>query len=272
MKKVLQFLGIGFLAMLFVYGTELISSIILAAMISSSNPSGSEASILTDVIKYQVVVGQLLRLILIWLGFKIFKKAQPNRFQNPIKNRGFLPDSWKMVIIGLGVAGFGNIIISLILTLAGDNQMVNDILNQFNQAFQANTSLDILIMFLGVVILAPICEEIIFRGIVFEKFNQIYSLKTAIILNGLLFGIYHMNILQGINTFFMGMVLAYVYYYRRNITDAILVHLVNNLLALGLSLYQDVASLVMIICLISIIIGIKFLIAFKKEVNVNRVE
>ena len=268
MKKVLKFVGISILVMLFIFATEFASSTVLFAIMSKSNPVGTQASLLTDVVKYQIVVGQLLRLILLWLFFLIMKKAQPNKFKNPIKNRGFLSDSWKMIIIGLGVAAFGNIVISLILTLMGDSPLVSDVLDQFSQAFQVTSSLDIIIMIIGVVILAPICEELIFRGIVFEKFTTIYSIKTAIILNGILFGIYHMNLLQGINTFFMGMVLAYVYYYRRNITDAILIHMVNNSIAILIELNENLSGIIMIVSVIAMLISIKLLIDFRKERNI----
>lgn len=132
------------------------------------------------------------------------KKREPNKTNNIIKNKGFLADSWKMLIIGVGVAGFGNLIISFLLAIFGNSPLVTDTLDQFSEAFQINGPMDFFVMIIGMVILAPIVEEILFRGIVFERFTKIYKLSTAIILDGLLFGIYHMNILQGINTFFYG--------------------------------------------------------------------
>lgn len=265
MNKFLKFLGISVLTMTFVLVTEALSSTILFAIFGNVMVGNSDTGILNQVVKYQVIVGQLLRLILICIFFAIKKKREPNKTNNIIKNKRFLADSWKMLIIGVGVAGFGNLIISFLLTIFGNSPLVTDTLDQFSEAFQINGPMDFFVMIIGMVILAPIVEEILFRGIVFERFTKIYKLSTAIILDGLLFGIYHMNILQGINTFFMGMVLAFVYYYRRNITDVIIIHMVNNFFALTAGFDESYTIVLTVVSVICILLTIKFLNQFKNN-------
>lgn len=77
---------------------------------------------------------------------------------------------------------------------------------------QVNGPLDGIIIIFAVVIGAPIVEEILFRGVLFEELKKETSFKMTIFLTALVFGIYHFNILQTPNTFFMGLVLGYVYY------------------------------------------------------------
>ena len=77
---------------------------------------------------------------------------------------------------------------------------------------QVNGPLDGIIIIFAVVIGAPIVEEILFRGVLFEELKKETSFKMTIFFTALVFGIYHFNILQSPNTFFMGLVLGYVYY------------------------------------------------------------
>lgn len=88
------------------------------------------------------------------------------------------------------------------------------------------------IFVLQAIIIAPIFEEFFFRGIIFKGFLNKYSTKPlkAIIWSGIIFGIVHLNIPQGINAFFMGMILASIYYYTKDIRLAIFAHFVNNFL------------------------------------------
>ncbi len=51
-----------------------------------------------------------------------------------------------------------------------------------------------MIYLITVIILAPFTEEILFRGIIFQKYIAKYSLKYGIIVTGLIFGIVHLNI------------------------------------------------------------------------------
>lgn len=82
-----------------------------------------------------------------------------------------------------------------------------------------------------VVILAPILEEIIFRGIIFNKLNSKMNTTAAIIISALVFGIFHMNIVQGLNAFVIGIVLAFIYAKTHNLYTCISIHFINNLLS-----------------------------------------
>lgn len=269
MKKILKFIIILALTMGFVLATETLTSISITAILSINGIDfTSKDQALMAISKYQVILGQLLRLALIFLYLKIRNKNHSNKSLK-INYRGFSADSWKMIVIGLGVAGFGNYIVSFLLAIIGHLPSIGNTLEQFNQAFQMTSKFDFLLMLVGVVILAPISEEILFRGIVFEKLKSSFYLELSIILSGLIFGIYHMNILQGINTFIMGIVLAYVYYYRKNIVDSILIHMVNNFFALTAGLNETYAVFMSILSTIAIFISIKYLKELKENIKVN---
>lgn len=84
---------------------------------------------------------------------------------------------------------------------------------------------------LAVVVLAPICEEIVFRRLVINKMLSAYSMHTAVIVSALLFAIAHGNITQGFYTFLMGILLGYLYIKTKSLLMCIIAHFINNLIA-----------------------------------------
>lgn len=89
-------------------------------------------------------------------------------------------------------------------------------------------STDSLSMFLYAGILAPISEEILFRGLILRSF-QPYGKKFAILASAFLFGIYHGNFIQSPFAFAVGLVLGYVAV-EYSMLWSILLHAINNLL------------------------------------------
>ncbi|NLZ47976.1 MAG: CPBP family intramembrane metalloprotease [Clostridiales bacterium] len=79
-------------------------------------------------------------------------------------------------------------------------------------------------------ILLPIFEEIFFRGIIFNELKKRINLKTAIIIQAILFGLFHGNILQGIYTTILAIALALAYHWTHSIFAPIIIHIVYNLL------------------------------------------
>ena len=92
-----------------------------------------------------------------------------------------------------------------------------------------------IILIISVTIVAPIYEEIIFRGILLKGMSKKINPVIAIVVSALLFAIVHMNIPQGINAFLLGIALGFIYLRTGSIYLSIFAHFVNNLLALSIS-------------------------------------
>lgn len=58
-----------------------------------------------------------------------------------------------------------------------------------------------IILTLYVAVVAPVFEEITFRGIILNGMSRKLSSKVAIVISALLFALMHMNLVQGINAF-----------------------------------------------------------------------
>lgn len=80
------------------------------------------------------------------------------------------------------------------------------------------------------IVLGPICEEILFRGITFSAGRQAFSGPVAIVIQAVLFGIYHRNMFQGCYAFVFGLGLGYVMYLYDDIAITILLHIAFNIL------------------------------------------
>lgn len=119
--------------------------------------------------------------------------------------------------------------------------------------------------FISVVILAPIFEELIFRGMILNTLTK-YNKMFAIIVTSLLFGLLHLNITQAIPAFFMSLVLCYMYVQTDSILVTILAHAGNNLLAL-MPVYSDNFVLITVVIMVFVIYGLITIILKSKEVN-----
>jgi membrane protease YdiL (CAAX protease family) len=95
---------------------------------------------------------------------------------------------------------------------------------------------------LAVCVMAPLLEEMLFRGIVLRGFLQRYSRWQAICMSALLFGAAHMNIYQFVVGFVMGVVLAWLYERTRSLIPCIALHAAYNTTTLLLADRLDAAS------------------------------
>lgn len=89
---------------------------------------------------------------------------------------------------------------------------------------------------LGIAVLGPVLEELLFRGGVTRLLLMQYSPAKAIFLSALIFGIFHINPAQVVSAFLAGLLFAWIYYRTRSLVPCILIHILNNSLAVALSL------------------------------------
>ncbi len=88
--------------------------------------------------------------------------------------------------------------------------------------------------YVAVGILAPLAEEVVFRGAILRTLLGIMSKKNhwvAIIISAALFGLAHFNAAQFINALLMGLLLGWMYYRTGSLVPGILLHWINNTMA-----------------------------------------
>lgn len=92
-------------------------------------------------------------------------------------------------------------------------------------------STSFLMLFVSVAILPSICEELLFRGLIFSRYKNRVSMKTLIFMNAFLFAIFHLNVHQFSYAFIFGIIVSLVVYLTDSIYPAIIMHFLNNFLS-----------------------------------------
>lgn len=86
------------------------------------------------------------------------------------------------------------------------------------------------------IILAPVIEEIFFRGVLLYRFSHKWGLRTAIVFSSVIFAIFHFDMIGGV---FFGIFMSLLYIRYKTLLVPILVHFLNNLVATLLQLWSD---------------------------------
>lgn len=85
-----------------------------------------------------------------------------------------------------------------------------------------------LALWIGILSLTPsICEEVFMRGVVLDGYKNV-SLKKAALMNGFLFGMFHMNLNQFVYTFILGIILTYTVAITNSIFSSMIIHFAFN--------------------------------------------
>ena len=98
----------------------------------------------------------------------------------------------------------------------------------YDEAISSLFVADTIIVAVYVVILAPVVEELMLRGILFNRLRYGVSFPIANIIQAAVFGLYHWNIIQGIYAFAIGLILGYIYERKRSLLAPIIVHGIIN--------------------------------------------
>lgn len=86
--------------------------------------------------------------------------------------------------------------------------------------------------FIGAVVLIPILEELLHRGIVYKRVRRMVGVKLAIVISAFLFAILHFNLVQAVYAFFIGIILALFVEKIGHLYGAILGHMTANFIAI----------------------------------------
>lgn len=160
-------------------------------------------------------------LIALWCGYLYYHSSWRVR---PFDYRQAFTVKTIGSVLGIGMGGC--IILTFLLSFLQSifPQMFaayNKVMNQFEEG-------EMLITFLYVLLLGPLTEELIFRGVMFDRLRLSYSFWVANLLQAAIFGAYHMRLIQGIYAFGCGILLGMLYQMTGSILTSILAHMIFN--------------------------------------------
>ncbi len=127
------------------------------------------------------------------------------------------------VIMAFGAVYLTNIIGNVITTLIG---MLKGGVVQ-NQLANVTESVSLWTIAFWMVLCAPIMEEYVFRKLIVDRTVR-YGEGVAVLLSGLMFGLFHGNLNQFVYAFVLGMLLAFLYVKTGNLKITIAIHMLIN--------------------------------------------
>jgi len=141
------------------------------------------------------------------------------------KHLGFGRFEWTTLGLGCGLLIASYIIIlfhNLILIGLGFDTQGQEILKAF-----ASLKSPLWFIFVGVIV-APLVEEIFFRGFLFQGFRSKYGWVISMLLSSAIFAVAHLDPVSLIPTFILGNVLAYMYHRSNSVWPGIILHFLVN--------------------------------------------
>ncbi|RME79178.1 MAG: CPBP family intramembrane metalloprotease [Chloroflexi bacterium] len=169
-----------------------------------------------------VVFGELVLLVPVWyIGLVKYRRSWADL--------GLRPFRWNAVAMGCGLmvlSALFNMVYAALLALF-DLQVQPD----FSQLF-TETSYPLALFFGGAVV-APVVEEIFFRGFVFAGLRTRWGWQNAAVVSAGLFALAHFVPTSILPIFLLGLIFALLYQVSGSIWPAILMHMLTNTLALS---------------------------------------
>ena len=227
--------GLSFTYLIVVVGMQVVAALIAIFALISAAIARHGQSILQDqtflthtlMQRYLGMMGWILIIsdVAAVLIFLFIVKGRHESFRETVGLRRFRP----LLVVALLMLGAG-----LSLLLNSGTQILstlfpsitssgNSTLNAaFDQLFSSAPGI------VSIILIAPIAEEIAFRGMVFGVLRQKLALPVALIVQAVIFGVFHGNIAQGLMAFGLGCLLAWVYLRSGSIICAMLVHFAFN--------------------------------------------
>ena len=139
----------------------------------------------------------------------------------------------------LGIAKMSLIVSGMTIATAIAAEPISSLLPEtpewFEQIMQGTTGGNFILSFITVSLFAPLFEEWLCRGVVLRGLLTKMRPAGAIAISAAFFAILHMNPWQALPAFLLGILFGYVYYKTGSLKLTMLMHCVNNTMAVVFS-------------------------------------
>lgn len=185
---------------------------------------------------------QILSIVFALLIFWIFSVWYRRIFIRPLRSkpRKYWSGFSVQLIFSMIFLAFGMQYIARLVSGIVGNLCPAWMVSYTNLMDQAGYATPSGLSYLYILLLAPIAEELTFRGLTYRFARKALPFWGANILQALLFGIIHMNMIQGIYAFVLGLFLGWVCKNGHGIKYSILLHIIFNVLGSVFSSFFDV--------------------------------
>jgi membrane protease YdiL (CAAX protease family) len=109
-----------------------------------------------------------------------------------------------------------------------------DLVAAMKDAFTVGPGESILLAFVAFSVTPAVCEEVLFRGFLLSGLASVLGERGAVVMTGILFGLFHLNLYRFAPTAIIGIVIGLVVLASSSLATGILSHAVNNAIALAI--------------------------------------
>jgi membrane protease YdiL (CAAX protease family) len=102
----------------------------------------------------------------------------------------------------------------------------------------SNKNVSYVMLLVVVSVIAPVCEEIFFRGFLFQGFKKRWGVTAGILVSSALFSAAHLDLYNLLPLLAIGWVLAYVFHKTKSLFPVIFLHAAYNLVLILILLSQ----------------------------------
>ncbi|MGN1208011.1 MAG: lysostaphin resistance A-like protein, partial [Christensenellales bacterium] len=180
-----------------------------------------DASQMQNTVAYKIIATTISQISFLIAYFAITKTRKISFGEIRHKKLGF-----KQILILLLISFCCLFLISPIINVY-DSFIVSLGIKEQTLPISLNSPLNFVYLIFTMGILAPISEELLFRGIILQGLEN-KGTKNAVLLSGLMFMIMHLSLHQTIYQFLLGVIMALIVIYTQSIFASIFVHFVNN--------------------------------------------
>jgi membrane protease YdiL (CAAX protease family) len=147
---------------------------------------------------------------------------------------------WLWVIAAMGAPIVGLISSTLITSLMGESDSLNDMAGIFKSLGGAGYAIPLAIL---VGLVPGICEEILFRGYMQTRLTRAWGPVVGIALSSIVFAIFHLDPVHSAAVLALGFYLGWIAWASGSTLPAMLAHFVNNFLSvLAVTLLPEAAT------------------------------
>ncbi|MDD2534758.1 MAG: CPBP family intramembrane metalloprotease [Eubacteriales bacterium] len=177
----------------------------------------------------RIAVISALGLIPLYAIILIFRKL--NQADSIWIRRMNWSEIWPTLTIAGGLIGLTNLLFGLIQLLGGQFPVVERAMTDYLSSAEAfSPSIGYVWLTLGIAILAPISEELLFRGIIQGELRRAMPEWVAVVVQAILFAVFHAQPIQIAYVMIPALALGALYAITRTIWAPIILHIAFNFL------------------------------------------
>lgn len=180
---------------------------------------------------YGVLSNQVILLLLVF-AYLVYTKCDIKKTMNIRKPK-------VSSIIGAILLWIGTFIIITLISIPLQKLFPDSAenLNTINNLLGGYNILELLVI---MAVVPAVCEELFFRGFIFSAAREKFKIVPAIIFVSVIFGIYHMSLIKIFTVGILGAAFAISIYYSKSIVTSMIMHFLNNSIAVIVFEYGDI--------------------------------